>query len=129
VVSTDPQAPGIAELIRGAASFGDVITRDQFSDVHIIATGDVGADAQALAASPSLAEAIEALTRSYARVVLDIGAVPEAAVEYFAPLVQRAVLVAADATSPATRSAREHLSHAGFSSVALLHGGAQAAAA
>lgn len=129
VVSTDPQAPGIAELIHGTASFGDVITRDQFSDVHIIATGEVGADAQALAASPSLAEAIEALTRSYARVVLDIGAVDEAAVEYFAPLAQRAVLVAADATSPATRSARERLSHAGFSSVSLLHGGAQAAAA
>ncbi|HVV60497.1 MAG TPA: exopolysaccharide transport family protein [Pseudolabrys sp.] len=129
VVSTDPQAPGIAELIGGTASFGDVITRDQFSDVHIIATGEVGADAQALAASPSLAEAIEALTRSYARVVLDIGAVDEAAVEYLAPLAQRAVLVAADATSPATRSARERMSQAGFSSVSLLRGGAQAAAA
>ena len=29
VISTDPKAPGIAELVRGTASFGDIITRDQ----------------------------------------------------------------------------------------------------
>ena len=31
VISTDPNAPGIAELVRGTASFGDIITRDQYS--------------------------------------------------------------------------------------------------
>ncbi len=31
VISTDPKAPGIAELVRGTASFGDIITRDQYS--------------------------------------------------------------------------------------------------
>ena len=31
VISTDPNAPGIAELMRGQASFGDIITRDQYS--------------------------------------------------------------------------------------------------
>ena len=30
VISTDPKAPGIAELVRGTASFGDIITRDQY---------------------------------------------------------------------------------------------------
>ncbi len=41
VVSTDPQAPGMAELLRGQTSFGEIITRDQFSNVHLIATGNV----------------------------------------------------------------------------------------
>ena len=37
VISTDPNAPGIAELVRGTASFGEIITRDQFSSVHLVA--------------------------------------------------------------------------------------------
>jgi len=129
VVSTDPQAPGMAELLRGTASFSDVITRDQFSNVHLIATGNVGADGPALSASPSLATAIEALTRSYDHVVLDIGAAPDVAVEHFSGLATRAVLVASDAANTATRSARDQMSRAGFSDVALLLGGAQVAAA
>ena len=74
VISTDPNAPGLAELVRGMASFGDIITRDQFSNVHLISTGDVGNDGAALAASPMLATVIEALVRSYDHVVLDVGA-------------------------------------------------------
>jgi len=45
VVSNEPDSPGVADLVRGAASFGDIITRDQYSNVHLIATGDVGNDA------------------------------------------------------------------------------------
>ena len=46
IISTDPKAPGIAELVRGTASFGDVITRDQYSPVHLVSTGHVGNDAR-----------------------------------------------------------------------------------
>src|SRR5581483_399836 len=60
VISTDPKAPGIAELIRGAASFGDIITRDQYSRLHLVATGAVGGDSVALSASPMLMTVIEA---------------------------------------------------------------------
>ena len=42
IISDDPEAPGIAELVRGNATFGDIITRDQYSAVHLVATGDVG---------------------------------------------------------------------------------------
>ncbi len=129
VISTDADAPGIAELVRGQSSFGDVITRDQFSGVHLIATGNVGADGPALAASPMLATMIEALARTYDHVVIDIGAAPEVPVEHFAPLAARAVLVAADAANPATQAARERLAAAGFADVMLLIGGAQAVAA
>src|ERR1019366_1114006 len=58
IISTDPKAPGIAELVRGTASFGDIITRDQYSPVHLVATGTVGNDGPALAASPMLATVI-----------------------------------------------------------------------
>ena len=129
VISTDPNAPGIAELVRGTASFGDIITRDQYSNVHLIATGAVGNDGAALAASPMLATVIEALVRSYDHVVIDVGSAAEVAVERFAPLAQRAVLVASDPANPATRAARERLMMAGFADVALLAGAGQVAAA
>ena len=129
VISTDPNAPGIAELVRGTASFGDIITRDQYSNVHLIATGAVGNDGAALAASPMLATVIEALVRSYDHVVIDVGSAAEIAVERFAPLAQRAVLVASDPANPATRAARERLLMAGFADVALLAGAGQVAAA
>ena len=129
VISTEPQAPGLAELIRGGASFGDVITRDQFSSLHLVATGDVGNDAAGLAASPMLATVIEALMQAYDHVVVDAGSVPDAAVEYFAPFASRAVLVAADPASAATRAARDRLIAAGYGEVMLLAGGPQAAAA
>jgi MinD-like ATPase involved in chromosome partitioning or flagellar assembly len=128
VISTDPNAPGIADLIRGTASFGDIITRDQFSNVHLVATGEVGNDAAALAASPMLATVVEALVRSYNHVVIDVGSAADVAVERFAPLAQRAVLVA-DPANPATRAARERLMMAGFADVTLLAGAAQVAAA
>ena len=129
VISTDPNAPGIAELVRGTASFGDIITRDQYSNVHLIATGAVGNDGAALAASPMLSTVIEALVRSYDHVVIDVGSAAEIAVERFAPLAQRAVLVASDPANPATRAARERLLMAGFADVALLAGAGQVAAA
>ena len=129
VMSTDPSAPGIADLVRGTVSFGDIITRDQYSRVHLIATGNVGGDAAALAASPMLATVIEALTHSYDHVVIDAGAVSDFGVERYGALATQAVLVAADPANSATRAARDRLAMAGFGEVAVLTGGAQAAAA
>ena len=129
VVSTDPQAPGMAELLRGQTSFGEIITRDQFSNVHLIATGNVAGQGASLAASQMLPGAIEALAQSYDHVVLDVGAVTEVAPEYFTLLAGRAVLVAPDAAAPAGRSARDRLVSAGFADVSVLLGGAEAVAA
>jgi uncharacterized protein involved in exopolysaccharide biosynthesis/Mrp family chromosome partitioning ATPase len=129
VISTDPAAPGIAELVRGTASFGDIITRDQFSNVHLIATGEVGHDGPVLAASPMLATVVEALVRSYNHVVIDVGSAADVPVERFAPLAQRAVLVSGDPANPSTRAARERLVMAGFADVTLLAGASQTVAA
>ena len=129
VISNDPKAPGIAELVSGAASFGDIITGDRYSPVHLVATGNVGHDGPALAASPALATTIEALVRSYDHVVIDIGSAADIALERFAPLAPRAVLVAADPGNPATKVARERLMMAGFTDVTLVAGAPQEIAA
>jgi uncharacterized protein involved in exopolysaccharide biosynthesis/Mrp family chromosome partitioning ATPase len=129
VVSTDPNAPGVAELIRGTASFGDIITRDQYSQVHLVATGEVGADAHALAASPMLATIVEALVHSYDHVVIDAGSAADFPVAQFAPLAPRAVLVAVDPANAATGATRERLMMAGFADVSVIAGDVEAVAA
>jgi tyrosine-protein kinase Etk/Wzc len=129
VVSTDPTAPGIAELTRGMASFGDIITRDQYSRVHLVAAGNVGNDVVALSSSPMLATVIEALGRSYEYVVIDAGSAGDVSPDRLAPLATRAMLVAADPSSSVTKAVRERLLKAGFHEVAVIAGGAEAVAA
>jgi uncharacterized protein involved in exopolysaccharide biosynthesis len=129
VISDDPNAPGIAELVRGTATFGDIITGDQYSAIHLVATGNVGADARALAASPTVSTMIEALARSYDHVVIDVGSAADIALDRLAPLARRAVLVTADAANPATKTAREHLQMAGIADVMVAAGAPQVIAA
>ena len=127
IISTDPKAPGIAELVRGTASFGDVITRDQYSPVHLVSTGHVGSDGSALAASPMLATVVEALARSYDHVVIDVGAASEIAVERFAPLASpRRAGRQRPGQSGHARRARPPVM-AGFADVTLMAGAPQAA--
>jgi len=128
VISTDPRAPGIAELVRGSASFSGVITRDQFSRVHLIAAGDVRNDGASILTSPSLAMAIEALGHSYNHVVIDAGSMPNVSADHFGPLT-RVILVAADPASAVTCAVQAQLLLAGFSDVAVVAGRAQAVAA
>lgn len=129
VISTDPNAPGIAELVRGQAGFGDIITRDQFSQVHLVATGNVGNDGPALSASPMVQTVIEALAQSYDHVVIDAGSAADAPVQNFAHLAQRAVLVAGNPADPAVRAARERMTMSGFADVTMVNGAAQTVAA
>ena len=129
IISTEPSAPGIAELVHGTASFGDVITSDRYSPVHLVATGHVGDDAAALAASPMLATMIEAMGCAYDHVVIDVGSAADIPIERLAPLATRAVLVAADPANAATKAARERLITAGITDVTLMAGAPQVIAA
>jgi len=128
-ISTDPQAPGVADVMRGEASFGDVITRDKLSRVHLVAAGQVGADGAAIVASPRLTMMVEALARTYDHVIIDAGTTFEAPVERLHRLAPRAVLVATEQTSRATTAALERLALAGYGEIAVLDGAANAAAA
>ena len=129
VLSTDPQAPGLAELVRGTASFGDIVTRDKCSRVHLIAAGKVSGDEQSILSSPRLAITLEALARTYNHVVIDAGAIADASLHPLARMAPRAMLVATDLTDPATISARRQLIAAGFADVTLIQGMPQSGAA
>jgi len=129
VISSDPQAPGVADVVRGMASFGEIITRDKLSRVHLVAAGRVGADGPAIIASQRLAMMIEALARTYDHVIIDAGAVAEAAVERLFRLAPRAVLITSDKGEPAAKAAVERLTAAGFADITVLDGAATAGAA
>ncbi len=122
VISTNPDAPGFAELVCGTATFGQIVTRDKFSRVHLVATGRIAGEGTAIVSSPRLVMALEALARTYDHVVIDAGAVPEMTVEPFARIAPRAVLVATDLAHPSTQAARERLIAAGFTDVTLFLG-------
>jgi uncharacterized protein involved in exopolysaccharide biosynthesis/Mrp family chromosome partitioning ATPase len=122
VMSINPDAPGFAELVGGAASFGQIVTRDKFSRVHLVATGAVAGEGAAILASPRLVMALEALARSYDHVVIDAGAVPDMMSGPLARIAPRAVLVTADSSGPATEAARERLTAAGFTDVFVFLG-------
>lgn len=129
ISSTDPYAPGFAELVRGTASFGDIITRDKFSRVQLVATGRIMGDAQAILASPRLAVTLEALARAYDHVLVDAGALTEAPAALFARFSPHAVLVATDSTDTIDL-ARSQLLAAGFADVVTMQrvaAGAEAA--
>ncbi|MCC6891097.1 MAG: lipopolysaccharide biosynthesis protein [Hyphomicrobiales bacterium] len=120
VIASDPNAPGLYDLVGGAASFGQVITRDRYSRVHLIMLGKGDLSNEAMLTSQRLAITIEALSRSYDYVVLDAGALPTIAAEQVAKLASRAVLVADDLDGAATESARSRLLSAGFPTVSVL---------
>ncbi|MET0630839.1 MAG: exopolysaccharide transport family protein [Xanthobacteraceae bacterium] len=122
VIAADPTAPGIAELVGGSASFGQIITRDRFSRVHLIMAGREPVDPSAIKTSQRLSITLEALARSYDHVVIDAGTVGDVALDRFANLAPRAVLVAGELDDPATVSARERLLQAGFADVNVLVG-------
>ncbi len=128
-ISTDPHAPGVADVVRGTASFGDVITRDRLSRVHLVGAGRVGGDAPAIVASQRLAMLVEALARTYDHVIVDAGATSEAAVERLYRLTPRAVLVASDQAAASAEAARERLGAAGFREIAALDGATAAVSA
>lgn len=119
-IASDADAPGLSELVQGSVSFGQIITRDRYSRVHVIMAGKGDVSASAILSSQRLAITLEALARSYDYVVIDAGALPEIVAEKFARLAPRAILVADDVDGPATERARERLLSAGFPNVSVL---------
>ncbi len=97
----------------------DIITRDKFSRVHLVAAGNVAGDAAAILTSPRLIITLEALAQAYDHVVIDGGALAEAVPEFFARMAPCAVLVATDIDNTATKAARDQLVAAGFAGVVL----------
>lgn len=121
VFSNEPTAPGIADLVRGAASFGDIITKDRFSRVHLVAMGQVG-DPGTLMQSPMLAAAVGALAQSYDHMVVDAGAVTEADLGLIASVAPWAVLVGGDTPAQSVEVLSGQLRASGFAGVSVTTG-------
>jgi succinoglycan biosynthesis transport protein ExoP len=122
VISEDPHAPGIADLVHGAASFGDIITRDRFSRAHLVAAGPVGGDADALINSQMLSAAVGALAQSYDYLVIDAGAQSETVLAPIVAMAPRAVLVGGEAAANALEALAGQLRSTGFAEVTVLTG-------
>jgi Mrp family chromosome partitioning ATPase len=123
VISADPSAPGLADLVRGTASIGDIITRDRASRLHLVAAGRVGSDVAGLVQAPMLWTAVDALAQSYDHLVVDAGAQPEWALAPIAVQAPYAVLVGgAGADAQALEALAADLRAVGFARVAVMEG-------
>jgi Mrp family chromosome partitioning ATPase len=122
VISNDPSAPGVAELVRGQASFEDVITRDRGSRAHLVSAGQVGNDANGLLQSHMLWGAVGALKQSYDHLVIDAGAQSEIALAPVAATAPYAVLVGGETPAHAVAALAGQLQSAGFAEVVVLTG-------
>jgi uncharacterized protein involved in exopolysaccharide biosynthesis/Mrp family chromosome partitioning ATPase len=122
VISDEPDAPGIADLVRGAASFGDVITKDRFTRLHLVAAGQVGDDAAGLLNSQMLSAAVGALAQSYDHLVIDAGAQSETPLAPIVALASRAILVGGEAPAQALAALADQLRSAGFADLTVLTG-------
>ena len=118
-VSTDANAPGLAELMQGEASFTQVITRDKLSRVHLVGAGRPGFD-RTLLQSPRLALAIDALLRVYDHVLLDAGTASELPAELLTAHARAVVVPDAAMEHDARVQMCAELKAAGFSEVAML---------
>ncbi len=121
VISNEPTAPGLADLVRGAASFGDIITKDRSSRLHVVAAGQV-ADPAALMQSPMLSGAVGALAQSYDHIVIDAGALPEADLAKIVMMASWTVLVGGSLAPQSLDQLMMQLRSAGFAGVSVLTG-------
>jgi len=118
-ISTDPASPGLAELMKGEASFSQIITKDRLSRVHLVSAGRPGFD-RAQLQSPRMMLAIDALLRVYDHVLLDAGGASDLQAELLT--AQARAVVVPDAAMPQDARALmcEQLKSVGFSDVTML---------
>jgi succinoglycan biosynthesis transport protein ExoP len=123
-VSVDPNAPGLAELMLGEASFSQVITKDRLSRAHLVTSGRPGSD-RALLQSPRLTLAIDALLRVYDHVLLDAGTASDLPAELLTAQARAVVVPDASMAADARTLMCEQLAAVGFTEVTMLSKPAQ----
>jgi uncharacterized protein involved in exopolysaccharide biosynthesis len=121
-ISNEPSADGLAELARGAASFGGIITKDKLSPLHLISAGHSPIGRLDILSSPGMATNFGALARSYDHVVVDAGEASGPGIERIVEIAPHAVLVTDTLANAATGAARQRLLAAGFGDVRILVG-------
>jgi uncharacterized protein involved in exopolysaccharide biosynthesis/Mrp family chromosome partitioning ATPase len=117
--SVDPDAPGLAELMLGEATFSQIITKDRMSRVHLVSAGRSGFDRNLLQ-SPRVTLAIDALFRVYDHVLLDAGAASDLPAELLTARARAVVVPDASMPAEARSLMCNQLKAVGFSEVAML---------
>ena len=118
-VSVDPNAPGLAELMQGEASFTQVITKDLMSRTHLVSSGRPGSD-RTLLQSPRLGLAIDALLKVYDHVLLDAGSASDLPAELLTTQARAVVVPDASMAAEARNLMCDQLKAVGFSDVTML---------
>ncbi|WP_298261986.1 exopolysaccharide transport family protein, partial [Bradyrhizobium sp.] len=118
-VSVDPNAPGLAELMQGEASFAQVITKDRLSRAHLVSSGRPGSD-RALLQSPRLTLAVDALLKVYDHVLLNAGNASDLPADLLTAQARAVVVPDAAMAADARRSMCDQLKVAGFGEVTML---------
>jgi succinoglycan biosynthesis transport protein ExoP len=118
-VSVDPNAPGLAELMQGEASFTQVITKDRLSRAHLVSSGRPGSD-RTLLQSPRLGLAIDALLKVYDHVLLDAGSASDLPAELLTTQARAVVVPDASMAAEARNRMCDQLKAVGFSDVTML---------
>jgi hypothetical protein len=114
-----PQTPGLSDLARGVASFGQIINRDTRSPLHIIGAG-IQPD-RALLTSPRVVMAIDALMQTYDHVVLDAGTAADLPSSLIASQAHAVILPAPGLPEAARATMRAQLLASGFVAVSILN--------
>jgi uncharacterized protein involved in exopolysaccharide biosynthesis len=117
--SVDPNAPGLVELMRGEASFTQVITKDLKSRAQLVSSGRPGSD-RTLLQSPRLALAIDALLKVYDHVLLDAGSAADLPAEILTSRACAVVVPDASMAEDARNQMCDQLRAVGFSEVTML---------
>jgi succinoglycan biosynthesis transport protein ExoP len=117
--SVDPNAPGLAELMQGEASFTQIITKDRLSRAHLVSSGRPGSD-RALLQSPRLNLAIDALLKVYDHVLLDAGGASDLSAELLTSQAHAVVVPDAAMATDARMLMCDQLKAVGFSEVTML---------
>ncbi|MBY0383408.1 MAG: exopolysaccharide transport family protein [Xanthobacteraceae bacterium] len=115
VVST---MPGLTDLARGVASFGQIITKDRMSRLHMIGAGSQ--PDRLLLHSPRVAMAFDALLRAYEHIVLDAGTAADLPQALIASGAYAVILPNSDISENARVAMREQLLASGFGDVTIL---------
>jgi len=119
-VSTDPSSPGLTELMQGSASFGEIITKDRLSGVHLVGAGREPSQRQLLQL-PRINLAIDALSRAYDYVVLDAGTATDLPANVIAAQAHAVIIPDPAISSTARDVMKAQLMATGFSGVTILN--------
>src|SRR5262249_27896677 len=92
-----PNATGLADVVRGAASFGQAILRDKGSRVHLVAFGRPDVTIDAILNSRRFLTMIEALAKAYDQVIIDAGDFGSGTLRLAAVAPRGIVIASADA--------------------------------